>query len=47
MLWLNSAGTGTTVSEAGAPALFGLAMAPGGTGVYLVDDDTSTLNLLN
>ena len=47
MLWLNSAGTGTTVSEGGALALFGLAVAPGGTGVYFVDDDTSTLNLLN
>ncbi len=31
----------------GNGALFGLAVAPGGTGVYFVDDDTNTLNLLN
>jgi len=31
----------------GNGALFGLAVAPGGTGVYFVDDDTNTLNLFN
>jgi hypothetical protein len=31
----------------GAGALFGLAVAPGGAGVYFVDDDTNTLNLLH
>jgi hypothetical protein len=25
----------------------GLAVTPGGTGVYFVDDDTNSLNLLN
>jgi len=31
----------------GNGALFGLAVAPGGAGVYFVDDDTNTLNLLH
>jgi hypothetical protein len=31
----------------GSGALFGLAIAPGGTGVYYVDDATNTLNLLH
>jgi hypothetical protein len=34
-------------SPAGAGALFGLAVAPGGSGVYFVDDATNTLNLLH
>jgi hypothetical protein len=40
----------TTPTPPGLPgngALFGLAVAPGGTGVYFVDDNTNTLNLLN
>jgi hypothetical protein len=31
----------------GSGALFGLAVAPGGSGVYFVDDATNTLNLLH
>jgi hypothetical protein len=34
-------------SPPGAGALFGLAVVPGGTGVYYVDDATNTLNLLH
>ena len=34
-------------SPAGAGALFGLAIAPGGHGVYFVDDATNTLDLLH
>ncbi len=34
-------------SPAGAGALFGLAVAPGGHGVYYVDDATNTLDLLH
>jgi hypothetical protein len=34
-------------SPAGAGALFGLAVAPGGHGVYFVDDATNTLDLLH
>jgi hypothetical protein len=34
-------------SPAGAGALFGLAVAPGGYGVYFVDDATNTLDLLH
>jgi DNA-binding beta-propeller fold protein YncE len=34
-------------SPPGAGALFGLAVAPGGSGVYYVDDATNTLNLLS
>jgi hypothetical protein len=34
-------------SPAGAGALFGLAVAPGGRGVYFVDDATNTLDLLH
>jgi hypothetical protein len=34
-------------SPSGAGALFGLAVAPGGSGVYYVDDATNTLNLLH
>jgi hypothetical protein len=35
----------TSGSPAGAGALFGLAVAPGGHGVYFVDDATNTLDL--
>ena len=31
----------------GSGALFGLAVAPGGTGVYFVDDDINALDLLH
>jgi hypothetical protein len=31
---------------AGAGTLFGLAVAPGGNGVYFVNDGNNTLNLL-
>jgi hypothetical protein len=34
-------------SPPGAGCLFGLAVVPGGSGVYFVDDCTNTLNLLN
>jgi hypothetical protein len=34
-------------SPPGAGALFGLAVVPGGSGVYYVDDATNTLNLLH
>jgi hypothetical protein len=34
-------------SPPGAGALFGLAVVPGGSGVYYVDDATNTLNLLS
>jgi hypothetical protein len=34
-------------SPAGAGALFGLAVAPGGTGLYFVDDASNTLELLH
>lgn len=34
-------------SPPGAGALFGLAVAPGGSGVYFVDDATNTLNLFH
>jgi DNA-binding beta-propeller fold protein YncE len=37
----------TSGSPAGAGALFGLAVAPGGSGVYFVDDATNTLDLLH
>jgi hypothetical protein len=37
----------TTGTPPGAGALFGLAVAPHGTGVYFVDDNTNTLNLLS
>jgi hypothetical protein len=40
----------TTVAPPGAPGngtLFGLAIAPGGRGVYFVDDGTNTLNLFH
>ena len=37
----------TSGSPAGAGALFGLAVAPGGHGVYFVDDATNTLDLLH
>jgi hypothetical protein len=39
--------TPTPGPDPGNGALFGLAVAPGGTGVYFVDDDTNTLNLFN
>ncbi len=34
-------------SPPGAGALFGLAIIPGGNGLYYVDDATNTLNVLN
>jgi hypothetical protein len=34
-------------SPKGAGALFGLAVVPGGTGVYYVDDAVNTLRLLH
>ncbi len=37
----------TSGSPKGAGALFGLAIIPGGKGVYFVDDATNTLNTLN
>ena len=37
----------TSGSPAGAGALFGLAVAPYGSGVYVVDDATNTLDLLH
>ncbi len=37
----------TSGSPAGAGALFGLAVAPYGNGVYFVDDATNTLDLLH
>lgn len=37
----------TAGSPPGAGNLFGLAVAPGGAGVYFVDDGTNTLNLLS
>ncbi len=36
-----------TVDATGAGALFGLVVAPSGTGVYFVDDATNTLDLLH
>jgi hypothetical protein len=36
-----------TVNLAGAGALFGLAVAPFGAGVYLVDDALNNLDLFN
>jgi hypothetical protein len=38
---------GVDVSQQGAGTLFGLAIAPGGNGVYFVDDGNNTLNLLH
>ena len=37
----------STGSPPGAGALFGLAVTPGGHGVYFVDDASNTLNLLH
>lgn len=37
----------TTGSPPGAGTLFGLAVVPGGSGVYFVDDGSNTLNLLS
>lgn len=37
----------TSGSPRGAGCLFGLAIVPGGNGVYYVDDCTNTLNILN
>jgi hypothetical protein len=39
--------TAAPPADPGAGTLFGLAVAPGGTGVYFVDDGSNTLNLLN
>ena len=38
---------GDRLPAPGAGTLFGLAVAPGGTGVYFVDDGSDTLNLLH
>ena len=38
---------GVDVSQQGAGTLFGLAIAPDGTGIYFVDDGNNTLNLLH
>jgi hypothetical protein len=38
--------TVTKGGKNGGGALFGLAPVPGGHGLYFVDDDTNTLNLL-
>jgi hypothetical protein len=35
------------ITPGGAGSLFGLAVAPGGSGVYFVDDSVNTLNLLH
>ncbi len=37
----------TSGSPKGAGTLFGLAIVPGGNGLYFVDDGTNTLNILN
>ncbi|PZS06875.1 MAG: hypothetical protein DLM70_04340 [Chloroflexi bacterium] len=37
----------STGSPPGAGTLFGLAVVPGGSGIYFVDDGTNTLNLLH
>jgi len=37
----------TSGSPPGAGTLFGLAIVPGGKGVYFVDDGTNTLNILD
>jgi sugar lactone lactonase YvrE len=39
--------TVTADSKTGAGSLFGLVLAPGGTGVYYVDDGANTLRLLH
>jgi hypothetical protein len=39
--------TSAPPADPGAGTLFGLAVVPGGTGVYFVDDGTNTLNLLH
>jgi hypothetical protein len=39
--------TATPGPDLGNGALFGLAVVPGGTGVYFVDNDSNTLNLFN
>jgi hypothetical protein len=38
--------TSAPPADPGAGTLFGLAVAPGGTGIYFVDDGSNTLNLL-
>ena len=39
--------TSAPPADPGAGTLFGLAVAPGGTGIYFVDDGSNTLNLLH
>jgi hypothetical protein len=35
------------IAPAGAGSLFGLAVMPGGTGIYFVDDSENQLNLFH
>jgi hypothetical protein len=35
------------ITQGGAGALFGLAIAPHGSGIYFVDDSNNTLNIFN
>ncbi len=44
---MNLDATSAPPADPGAGTLFGLAVAPGGTGVYFVDDGSNTLNLLH
>lgn len=44
---LNLDTTSAPPADPGAGTLFGLAVVPGGSGVYFVDDGSNTLNLLN
>jgi hypothetical protein len=39
--------TSNPPSDPGAGTLFGLAVVPGGSGIYFVDDGTNTLNLFH
>jgi hypothetical protein len=40
-------GSVDSFANKGAGTLFGLAIVPGGNGVYFVDDGTNTLNVLD
>jgi hypothetical protein len=40
-------GVQTADTKTGAGSLFGLAVAPGDSGIYYVDDGENTLNLLH
>jgi hypothetical protein len=44
---VNLDSTSAPPADPGAGTLFGLAVAPGGTGVYFVDDGSNTLNLFH